>query len=746
MKKNGVLSLIGLVLVFIFLGVFAGTVSACNYTYTCTTCPNTLPTKPNVYIMPSNPTTNDDLYCYANSYDPDCDTITYHYRWYRNGVLYYTESTTSNYTYISSINTSYSDTWKCVVKAFDGRNYSEENSAIVKIAGDPCIDFDITTSTSSITMKRNDTQTLSFWVQNKGNYSICVNLRSNTSSSSISSWVARENVCVNANESKLLSITIRTSDTPIGNYSVRIIGESNCYTKQREITVKVEDDSCYYPPCCPYPPCYTPTPTQPCYPYCGQPIELVPIRTSICKNSKGTISVLVKNLTDRELVVRLESSSVGFASSFEQSALVLSPREEKYVNLNVYTQCQSGEQYVTIYGKVDSYTLQRKAIFTVIDCPKPEAKNFSVEVPVACTSVQKMQTTNIGFTIKNLTRYAQTINLQVVSNIVAELDQTTITLEPFESRTLYVRAYARESDKPGKQYITLYAWQDNYKEKKELCVDVQQMHKSLVTLLNNDVKIAQCSYGVFSLNIHNVGDTIQNYKITTNNPTRATIKFSETNVSLYPNQTKEVFITVNVPVDMPTGTYSADIVVENSSVWIRTIYFEVVKAADQAPATTDADKERPIILSYPSSIVIKPGTQRQLSVVLQNPTSKPLNVVIDFVLPGGLYSQPRTVYLAPGATETTLALISADLEIAQDKHYDGLLVVRFDNLEITRAVNIYVEKTMTGPTGAAVGLFTLENPFFVLFLLILAFVVILFILKAFFGGGQKKVEVMLYRR
>ncbi|MEM4598714.1 MAG: hypothetical protein QW400_03435 [Candidatus Diapherotrites archaeon] len=746
-NKSGILFL---------LVIFAGLAYAC--TYACTTCPNTPPSKPNVYITPSNPTTNDDLYCYANSYDPECDTLTYHYRWYRDGVLYTTQSTTSNYSSISKNSTNYSETWRCVVKAFDGRDYSEENSDSVTIQGEPCIDFEITTGTDSVTMKRNDTKTLSFWLRNKGNYSICINLRTSNSSSYIESWASRESVCLNAYESKQLSLTIKTNNASVGYYSVKIRGEG-CYTREKEITVKVEEP-CQPPQCCPYPPCYTPTPVPtcgtyyyPCYtptptpscqPYCGQPIEIVPIRTSVCQESKGTISVLVKNLTNNELVVRLESSSVGFSSSFEQSAVVLSANQEKYVNLNVYMQCQSGEQYVTIYGKVDGYTLQRRANFTVISCPKPETRNFSIEVPVACTSMQKMQNANIAFTVKNLSRYSQTVNLQAVSSIVSEVDQTSVTLGPYESKTVYVRAYARETDKPGKQYITLYGWQDSYKEKKELCVEVQQMHKTLVSLVNNDIKIPQCSYGVFTMTVHNAGDTVQNYKISTNNPTKATIKFSESSFSLYPGEAKEVFITVNVPVDMPLAKYSTDIVVENSSVWVRTIYFDVTKGSE-TPSTAPVEGERPVILSYPVNMAIIPGTEKQFSIVLHNPTSRAVTVSIDFGLPQGLYSQTKSVYLAPGATETVITSIGADAKITPDRHYDGLLRLRFENTEVSKPVSIYVETVPASQDGAAIGLLTLENPWVIGLIIVVAFIAIVLILNAL-GGRQKKAEFMLYRR
>lgn len=721
MKRNESFKVLIAITVLVFLGAaYAECSYCCNY------CPNTPPSKPSVYITPSNPTTEDDLYCYANSYDADGDTITYHYRWYRNGYLYSTSSTTSNYSTISHTATRENDTWKCSVRAFDGKDYSEENYDTVTIAGvSACYDFELSTNTQNISMQSNDSATINFWVKNHGNAYQCIDLSARTYSSYIDAWPSRNSICLNPNESKLLALTIKTSNARPGNYTVKLRGESNCIVREQEITVNVAD-YCTYPWCCPTPGC--------------KPIEIVPVRTTICRESRGTISVLVKNLTNRELTVRLESSSTGFATSFERDTIVLSPREERYVNLNVYAQCELGEHYVEIYARADGYAVQRRAYFTVSDCPTPEQRNFSIEVPSACTTIDKLQTVNIAFTIKNLTRVTQTVNLQTVSTIVSEVD-TSVTLDPYEKRIVYVRAYAREQDKPGRNYIKVYAWQDNYKEKKEICVDVKSMHKSTVTLANNDLQIPQCSFGVYTLNVENNGDVEESYTISINNPTKATIKLSESSFRLQPGQGKEIFITVNVPVDMQLGDYSADIVVENSSVWARTIYFTVTKGS--GPTVTPQPEVRPVIVSYPVQITIIPGDERQISVVAYNPTSSTVNATIEFYLPYGLYAQARSISLGPGASETIVSSIRADNTIEPDKYYEGKLVMRYDTSSIEKPFKVYVERPVGPPISP--GLFPMESAWAIGLIILVAFLVILFLVKIA-TGGPKKAEIMLYRR
>jgi len=71
-------------------------------------------------ISPSSPTVSSNLRCSTSgSGDKDGDTLTYQYRWYRNGSLYgtYTSGSTS-YT-LSSSATSGGDVWYCRIRAYD---------------------------------------------------------------------------------------------------------------------------------------------------------------------------------------------------------------------------------------------------------------------------------------------------------------------------------------------------------------------------------------------------------------------------------------------------------------------------------------------------------------------------------------------------------------------------------------------------------------------------------------------------
>ncbi len=106
------------------------------------TVSNTPPEAPTVVISPSSPERDDNLSCgiVTPSTDPDGDTVTYTYNWYKNGVI---TGETSNV--ITSSLTSDGETWECVVTPNDGEDDGDPGSDTVSITDftapdDPILD------------------------------------------------------------------------------------------------------------------------------------------------------------------------------------------------------------------------------------------------------------------------------------------------------------------------------------------------------------------------------------------------------------------------------------------------------------------------------------------------------------------------------------------------------------------------------------------------------------------------------
>jgi len=91
---------------------------------------NRPPTKPTVSISPIPACTNEDLHCNASgSTDPDGDSVTYQYQWYKDGVI----RPARVYPNVSSSRTSAGEVWKCVVTPTDGMDDGPSASFSVTI-------------------------------------------------------------------------------------------------------------------------------------------------------------------------------------------------------------------------------------------------------------------------------------------------------------------------------------------------------------------------------------------------------------------------------------------------------------------------------------------------------------------------------------------------------------------------------------------------------------------------------------
>lgn len=708
-KKVGV---IGIVFILVSLNLISVQATTCSYACSWT---NTPPERPSVYITPATPTDNDDLYCNAYSTDTENDEITYHYSWYKNGSLFRTYTTKSNSTYISRAYTSINDTWKCVVKAFDGKAYSEENyDKVTVISESQCENFELSVSATQISLSPNESASINFWIKNLGNYTECIDLEAKDYSAYISASPSKSSVCLNPNESKLLALTVRTTDAPAGSYTVKLRAEGDCMVREEEITVNVSQA------CCP------------------RGIEVEPIKSNICKGEKGTVSVLLCNRSDRIANVKLEASSNSFVARFKQNEFELDAHQELYAELEVHAEGSLGDHYVYVYARSGSQYVKEKAWFKIVECPEVPARTFEISVPASCIELEKNKDKNIAFTIKNLRNEKQTVNLQTVSDILSDV-QKSITLEATQRKTLYVKARAREHDEPGKHYIRIYGWNDNYREKKELCIEVKPMHKSIVSLTENDLEIAQCSFAVFVLTIENQGDLDENYEITINNSTQASIKASDTKFSLEPKSGKEIFITVTVPEDMPLGDYNAEVIIENEDIWVKSLRFKVVESA--APVI----EKRPMLVSYPVSIAIFPGEQRKASIVVLNPSTESIDVTIEFELPEGFHSQNRSFTLKAGKAKEIVNTIEAEEWLMPGESHYGKIIMSYDGERVEKKIRLYVEGLPPEEPEPSTGMVTLSAPLAAGVLLFLAFILIILMIRNI-TNKEREFKLMLKRR
>ena len=96
---------------------------------------NTSPTAPAVDVTPNSPVTNDDIACDIGtaSSDPDGDTVTYSYQWYKDDVLQGSLTTST----VDSDYTAKDQVWRCVVTASDGTDSSAGGFDSVTVYNSP---------------------------------------------------------------------------------------------------------------------------------------------------------------------------------------------------------------------------------------------------------------------------------------------------------------------------------------------------------------------------------------------------------------------------------------------------------------------------------------------------------------------------------------------------------------------------------------------------------------------------------
>ncbi len=109
---------------------FDGTVNG-TAANTSTTIGNNPPTIPTIAFTPSLPYTSDMLYCNVttNSTDADNDSIDYLYEFYKDNILNFTNQTNVTYAPLPSALTAKGEVWKCSVRAYDNKSYSNSTSS-----------------------------------------------------------------------------------------------------------------------------------------------------------------------------------------------------------------------------------------------------------------------------------------------------------------------------------------------------------------------------------------------------------------------------------------------------------------------------------------------------------------------------------------------------------------------------------------------------------------------------------------
>ncbi len=636
----------------------------------CPSC-NHAPTTPGVFITPASPFEEDDLVCHASSMDYDNDPIYYTFTWKRNGFTYRIQTTTNNTNTIHDSLTSEGEEWECIVKACDYSDCSgtASDNVLIQERGHFCstLDLEIIPEFDSMSMTRNERNAMAFSIKNNSNERVCFNLEGSSSSNYINAEPSSDYMCLNGKERREITLSIETIDAQCSDYYATLIARNDCDTDYGRVNVEVYGCGC------------------------TNCISLEPFRGTVCKGKDNTLRVKVQNNYSTTKRIKLSSESTEFLASFEDNEIELGPHESGYVDLTVYADSSvpSGEGYVFIYGKTETDYVRKNAFFDVRDCGKEKETTFEITMSESCSEIEKERDYNFAFEVKSLSDKTQVVNLQTVSDLVTEISEKQIVLAPRDTETLKFTVSAEKSDSVGTHEVEVFGWNSYHREKKIKCIEVLPLSRTKVTLKENYLFISQCGYGVFTLVIENQGDKEEHYFIRANNPTPATVTFSENEFTVGAGETIEIFVSVNVPPKAELGSYEITAIIENSEVYAKTLNFTVVK---EKPILPGGELYGLVFTSYPSQAVLSSGKDKNISLKVTNFTGEDLtDIGLEFELPEGFSTTERKFSLAKGKTQTIMQKISASEDV-KEGYYDANIVLLFDGNKTVKKLKLIVSE------------------------------------------------------
>jgi len=735
----------------------------------CINNTNHAPTTPNVNITPSSAFDADDLTCNFNSTDEDYDSIEYHVTWERDGSTFRTATTSNNYHSIQDYDTSEGENWECIVRASDEHGaFSGFNEDNVTIGGGSCgFNIDLDPEYSTIRMERNDSRSVSVRIENTSCGYYCVDLYGRDSSSYLDTDVSRDRVCLNAGESTHVALNIDTTDNCSGSHTARIEATKGSSTRTATVTVRVDDGcgGCGSSNNCGSDNYCNSGCDNDCYSGCddydtdcgscndSDCLDISASRKNVCRGENSTIRVKISNSSYSVRDVELSATSNTYLANFDDDEIEVDSRSYEYVDMDlyVYDDARLGTKSVYVYAETEGDSVREKVYFTVKECEDDDDdERFSITMTSSCQSLDKGEDKNVSFTVKNLTSDDITVDLQTVADLPTEV-QGSIELGPRKSKRLEFNVESRESDDTGKHYVKLYGWTSSHRVEKKACISIDKEHKSVVTVQENKLDITQCENNVFVLLIENQGDYTEDYEVEVSNSTGAKITLSDDEFELKKGKSQEVFVNVDVPLEMSEGDYSFDVIVKDGKTVTKKLYFKVVKP--DAPVLSIVE-----FASYPSKIVFYPGEEKIVSLSITNLADYTVSDVgVEWFLPGFLSAESSTVTVKGKETTIIEQGILASDDIAPGT-YTGTVKMTVDDKEVSKKVSIVVldpdaeigseegEEGEEGLFAPFIGLATLGGATGIGLIILLTIVIVMVALKGVIESDTEVSRPVWHRR
>ena len=573
-------------------------------------------------------------------------------------------------------------------------------------------DVTVSQDVDEVSLPRNGSAGIVFTVDNKSSANQCISFYAHSAESTITTHVSEDEICLNAGERTTVTLSIVTYFTPVAIYDVQLDASYSGETVSRHVIVKVT----------------------------GAEVEFVPTPVDVCRGARHTVSIKVKNNTNRVKHVSLRADNESFLPVFSPSQIDLAPFESMFVDLEFYVSSSTAEGTypIGLYASTGSSSYADELVIQVSKCVTPQ-NYFSLHAGTGCTSIDKNRSIEISVVLENHSSEEQAVRVSVDSDIPTTVPGT-IVLQPGESRTVSFDVNARLNDEPGEHTVGVYAWNQFHSETAEICVKVNKIRISKVTLVSdNSIEIEQGSMGLYVIRIENKGDYKDDFNLLAlDRPKEGeVIKFSRSDFPVDKGNSADVYVSVSIPCDMNSGSYDFNLLVKrnNSPIYSKQLSFRVLEAVfppEEAPPVE--------IKAYPKSIKIEAGSFKRFYFQLKNNTAEEIrDLRINLLyLPSGITITPNRFDLSPQEIVNISGVIAVD-EHVDEGSYTGKIELVSNDLRILSDISVYVNPVEFADSDeeeeeqpAFAGFFSLGTGF------LIGFVVILFIALLLLGSADKK--------
>ena len=538
--------------------------------------------------------------------------------------------------------------------------------------------------------------------RNDSSESITAELIARASSNDVKAQFAQNFIQLNGSQRTTMSVSISSELDAEGTYNVELLFLTPNREERANIEVSVFQDS-------------------------FQGISLITFPKNVCRNQNETISIQVQNNTSRFQSISLNAESELFLPIISPSNLELGPGESEFVEMEIHSNntFRTGTYSINVFAQTSNQTIQSTATFSLVDCLPEQEKLFDLRLPTSCQEIQKNKTSIMTFTLTNLTDELQSASLGALSDVLFELNEKKITLEPKEQKAITIEFMPENATEPGRHEISVFAYNIEFSETENTCVIVRPQRLTKAELLDNYLNIERGSSETFEIKLTNLGDQSEKFFIRTGNVSSSiTVKSSAETVVVPKKETRTVFINVFASLDAPLGSNSTKVFVQSEKINEITLNFTI------KPQIKRIEQNWVEFISFPSELTITQGESRAFSFTIENISGKQLEG-----LKIRLEEFPATINMSTLSAglleESQKKSLSAEIFVesnVEPNTYTGFLVI--ENDEFKQKVPLIVKVASSGKGIFGTGLALFEGSLNIGLIGVIALLIILFILAS----------------